>query len=1367
MELEYTKKNYEISIYKNELSNNYTNIPSNVNQISYFKQNKIATIGTNKYKNPADACSPVFTSNINGSNTLTFTIYYQYLDSTSGEYLPNPIVDHIHNDTLVKFTLEDEVYDLLVTDISKNSADKSFKYTAEDANIIELGKNGFSAELSTELQNNMGTVTEVGEKILEGSDWKVAPVDRNISAPFYSDLLIQTLEDSLYKIQVTNLINFTKRTNYIPDAYYVQEVKDFSGTSITGTIYAFYNDVHNQNTSELGFLYFDGGEPILNADGLIVNSYNYITTKDDLAAEISTKELSILRGRRVVRSVKTFYDNSLERVMTYFKSNRPNDNRVYYGYAETDYNSPTLVENYLSNPCNMTSLYDWGYINSSEKVDPDPKLLLSTMPRASGAPYVTYMKLGENSEVINKGLQGHRTNIESLIKGDQFVLAFLHRTEGYKNNIGDVFPSPKLEDFGFKAGFYRYTDEENNYIESFKSILESEPGYLFSTNKGEYIQFTNSPLQEFVVEDTLDKRKKRIYRYMVIPFNPAPVDKYDHKDYNIQDLTEGYDRFLGAFFYTKTEQPLYEAMFFEKKLFKGKLVYPGRIPEETEELYQTHYNIYTNEDERSVLVDRFVDGLSFEGVTYTPIYNESCEKINSVTGREKNYYTLLNELTKAFECWMTPKIARDEYGNIQYENYYYANNRLLEFSDEPLAATLDNIGKCFIKNNKLSYIRKKELYKWIRLEANDDVTNEFNEYWSQRFEDLTTSIDESDLDRIPVKVIPYFGNFEQFTGANGKLINKFYTKDQIQDYSTNHAYIVYYWGTDTEAAPYHPKKEYYRLERVFSAEFYTPDDTNNELYVLKKPSKWIVIRNYLNDTPNWAGFKYGLNVDSINRKENSKDLSSKVIVKNNSNEFANDKFCSIARAENNPTKDNFIIDFGYYVRQKLLDRENLYNDLYLNYFPRLREINEQNQTLINEQKWESIELTHAQSEFDTYFLAYNAAQESIAEYCKKIRNCGEKYTINLEGWNIGGLEPVMQDTYIILSANSYEDMVSPTNSDIFAGVDVTAGEMAWHDLKAIYYYNGSFYTNINGERAFHIFDQDNYYYMMITDEELLTTINKRFERNEYEFKPYRTYKIKKREILGEYQNKTNYYWNRGLYGYACQIDELLIKKEVYGPKYQAAEIILKALKVNREERFQLSKELMEEKKGILRQFYSKYSAFIRESNWVDNKYIDDELYYLDARDSLHAAAFPKISYDIKVNDISEVEGYDCYNLKVGDYTFIEDTEFFGWDINGRPAKEWVVVTEATQSLETPEKNTIKIQNYKTQLESLFSRISASLQEIKLNTGGYNREIRDTVLPGGIKLETNGIYSSNYNQELGTGWALFNDGKWFLGETSEI
>ena len=71
--------------------------------------------------------------------------------------------------------------------------------------------------------------------------------------------------------------------------------------------------------------------------------------------------------------------------------------------------------------------------------------------------------------------------------------------------------------------------------------------------------------------------------------------------------------------------------------------------------------------------------------------------------------------------------------------------------------------------------------------------------------------------------------------------------------------------------------------------------------------------------------------------------------------------------------------------------------------------------------------------------------------------------------------------------------------------------------------------------------------------------------------------------------------------------------------------------------------------------------------------------------------------------MSPLPEYEAYAFKLGDKTYIEDVEFFGWSLadRARPYREEIIVSEITQELDAPEKNSIKVQNYKTQFEDLF------------------------------------------------------------------
>lgn len=172
------------------------------------------------------------------------------------------------------------------------------------------------------------------------------------------------------------------------------------------------------------------------------------------------------------------------------------------------------------------------------------------------------------------------------------------------------------------------------------------------------------------------------------------------------------------------------------------------------------------------------------------------------------------------------------------------------------------------------------------------------------------------------------------------------------------------------------------------------------------------------------------------------------------------------------------------------------------------------------------------------------------------------------------------------------------------------------------------------------------------------------------------------------------------------------------------------------------KKLQQEKENLKLKFYTKYSRFIQEGTWTDESYVDDELYYLDAVKISNTSAYPQISYTINVLSIEDVNGYEAYKFNVGDRTYIEDVEFFGYvtkEFNGMSAKTpyrmEVIVSERNQNLDDASKTTITIKNYKNQFEELFQKITATTQSLQYQVGEYTRAASVVTPTGEIKVST--------------------------------
>ena len=403
---------------------------------------------------------------------------------------------------------------------------------------------------------------------------------------------------------------------------------------------------------------------------------------------------------------------------------------------------------------------------------------------------------------------------------------------------------------------------------------------------------------------------------------------------------------------------------------------------------------------------------------------------------------------------------------------------------------------------------------------------------------------------------------------------------------------------------------------------------------------------------NYVGFKYGRNLKSIQRTIESDGIVSKLIVKNNSNEYATDGFCSIARSKENPSKENFIIDFGYYIRQQMLDLSTVTNDLYLDtngylgYYKKLREWNTTRDILIQWQSGLLTTITQLKANHQTYSAllieANNQLQDKYA------------YIYNQTGY-------------------TFEELIALNDTPEEQDGEDAGEEPTEQDPRAAW----------------------------LKNEQVLATLT---------------------VIARLISNIANY---------KSMVESL-------GEQLEAAE----ALNGDYSDQLNYLKEL---KETLHQNFYNKYSRFLQEGSWISEDYIDDTLYYLDAQSTLYTSAYPKVSYEINVLELSHLPGYEDIKFELGDLTTMEDTEFFGWSAPNVPCKEQIVVTEITYALDSPIDNKIKVQNFKTQFEDLFQRMAATAQNVEFSSGEYRRAADVVNADGTINIQT--LQSSIENNAL--------------------
>lgn len=406
-----------------------------------------------------------------------------------------------------------------------------------------------------------------------------------------------------------------------------------------------------------------------------------------------------------------------------------------------------------------------------------------------------------------------------------------------------------------------------------------------------------------------------------------------------------------------------------------------------------------------------------------------------------------------------------------------------------------------------------------------------------------------------------------------------------------------------------------------------------------KPQKLISFKEFIGED-NYAGFKYGINLNSIERTVNSDQIVTKLIVEDNSNEVAEYGMCSIAAASENPYKNNFILNFDYYINQGILDKTDLYNDLYI------------------------------KNDF-TGSIGYLTEYAHIGKQLDKLN----------------------------------EEQLSLQEKIVQLNASVQASFTAYTEAEDLY------------NTAYNEFLT---YFPNYTPEEFIETIVSN---------------------IPEAQRKLATEIARQNYLYKSQLN-------IYNINYDNLTQLEQRLEEVKEETEILTNQLVE----LDIRFYNKYALYIQEGTWTSEDYYDNNLYYLDALGVSNTSKNPEVSYTINVAEVSELEDLNLYQFKIGDKTFVEDTEFFGYitntgdgHITKTPKRQPIVISEIQMNLDDPSQNTITVQNYKTQFEDLFNKISATIQSVEYKTGEFQRAA-NAVVPGG-SLNTSVLENSLFNNEL--------------------
>lgn len=462
------------------------------------------------------------------------------------------------------------------------------------------------------------------------------------------------------------------------------------------------------------------------------------------------------------------------------------------------------------------------------------------------------------------------------------------------------------------------------------------------------------------------------------------------------------------------------------------------------------------------------------------------------------------------------------------------------------------------------------------------------------------------------------------------------------------------------------------ISKVFKVypQFYAEHNPNGSL---KKDANGNYIKKVFYITEkgnvNQIGFRYGKNLKEITRNIASDQIVSKLYVMDVDSEISKTGLCSIKTAEDNPSRDSFIIDLSYYIQKGMLDKYEVEQDLYgiepsddeipAGYLYQLGYYNKQYDDLSNKIiNLQDASYTELEANLTVNYQAIITSQEQILKIKKQLDRYRTQY-------GASGINYEEQQAY-----KSYLTRLAEQQSIL---------------TKLIY---STFYTDGKCDTNPNIWSEDCFDGVPAAEDSAID-----FFSHITDFDGSKDYWIDKHSytcgILGQYNQEylQIQQWKRERASYLKLINQI-----------SAA-------------------------------FYKKYEPYLKEGTWSDDNYLTDNAYYFGALDVAAEGAIPKVQYGISVIDLAPLgEEYDMYNFEVADITFVEDEEILGTNKRtGLPNKLKVLISATTENIDDPAKNTITVQNYTTSFQDLFQQISATVQNLTYNENIYKRSSNFTSL----------------------------------------
>ena len=1268
------KSQYEVSIWKD------------IWQGDKFKEQRICTIGSSEMDSQAGIIDPILTRNVNGQKQFSFKMYTQYIDNISGEKIHNPFCDLLTNETKVKLYYKNKWHDFFVKNVIKTLANNECAYQLADALAQELSKNGYDFAFNE--YNNIGTAAELGAEALTDTGWEVeseAFVERveehlvyvtmpqgakitKINPPIdkYSGAATgQTVELAKDQIALAFYSSCTTKPHrfqfiYLPDNQDYVNVPTNDKQLITDDDAQYYFDVDNT---------IEGYYQIEDTNYFLPNHWKLCSGLEDGLG------LSLLyRGGRYGYSMAAKYLSKLNRYCNKYTV----DGEPYYGYVESQYISPALTTNFITNnEFKDTSGWAASYVApQSEKSKFLPEITPVFGEFESANTFISVV------DMLKVGEFELKESLASYLRVD------FQAMDG--DNCGYIINSGFYDNRGLLGGL-----ESGEEWTLYLTILDEYGNAGISLDDFD-IGICNIKYNPYTDQNeltVLTEVSENIEGGLVLRFDglAEPWTKEKIADQNLKLVIRPNKLTSATTFYISNAE-LFKNYYDEN----GKVLPLNSLS--TDGIINNDYTVFSEEayekcTSRDDLVVTTIKEKEFSYAKYKPQYAPGCQRVRSLAVEKSNYFNVLQSIAETFECWVdldvknraadgaiteaSSKVARfkNYTGEANYAPLRYGLNvtdiqRTFESKQivsklivEPNVNELAKNGYCTVSRAPSNLLGEDTIYDFQYFYSQGMLkqrdyeaamfysTNPITKVKEQGVDikaDSTTTNIQNYYNRIKalnVKLQPINEEITALSQDISKLKATKVTEEKLIEAAEqgieDAKYSIYaITGTSPESIA---------VTSWDSAECVAYDDDEN---VLNGLTKIVVSLDEGNkeqqigpsETPTW---KFGVSITGSDEFDTIKEAFS---------------------VESAGTTNPYSFTFPY-------------TDFFIGY------------RYNASTKFKYNAITAQKATFT--IIAGKLENTSIAIYTTDLKPLEASTTGTLSTTKLSnGKEYIIEITG---DYNAFDFFETPPKIGFTCDKNV---------------------SSISGAACLR---RSQWALFSLMSREILftPTIECSKQGESLTFSPKISCTIPAREHTGtaSYTLQIANLEDESLLSYLTEYATYLQQLEQSKKNLKEAQEALDSKESKLSTLMEKQQTIINQKKVLHKLFYKTYSRFIMEGTWKNDEYIDDNKYYTDALSVLYNSCYPKAAYNIQVISLHGLPGYELFKYQLGETAYVEDPQFFGTS-----NKIEVIITGTTENLDDPSKDTITVQNFKNQFQDLFQKLTASVQQTDYKTGSYEKAV---------------------------------------------